>query len=71
MESDFGICSYIHESDQKVPCVLKQMYSDFIVQEVAGIVYFQKLPFPKYFVILPSSSCVAILSEQQNCIGKG
>ena len=41
MESDFGITEYIGldgstESLQPIQCILKELYSDFIVQEILG-----------------------------------
>ncbi|VDO61835.1 unnamed protein product [Haemonchus placei] len=37
MEQDFGLSNYIGERKVSVPCVLKELYSDFIVQEVLGM----------------------------------
>nr|CDJ85894.1 Pseudouridine synthase domain containing protein [Haemonchus contortus] len=34
MEQDFGLSNYIGDRKVSVPCVLKELYSDFIVQEV-------------------------------------
>ncbi|PIO72099.1 hypothetical protein TELCIR_05982 [Teladorsagia circumcincta] len=34
MEQDFGITNYLGDRKVSVPCVLKELYSDFIVQEV-------------------------------------
>ncbi|KAK6040822.1 hypothetical protein COOONC_21675 [Cooperia oncophora] len=34
MERDFGITNYLGDREISVPCVLKELYSDFIVQEV-------------------------------------
>ncbi|KAK6009035.1 hypothetical protein OSTOST_26067, partial [Ostertagia ostertagi] len=34
MEQDFGITNYLGDRKISVPCVLKELYSDFIVQEV-------------------------------------
>ncbi|CAI4231794.1 unnamed protein product [Auanema sp. JU1783] len=34
MESEFGLETYLGDRTLKVPCILKELYSDFIVQEI-------------------------------------
>ncbi|KAK6748481.1 hypothetical protein RB195_001228 [Necator americanus] len=36
MEVDYGISSYLGDRKIRVPCVLKELYSDFIVQEISA-----------------------------------
>lgn len=37
METEFGLTEYASEHTiTPVPCLLKEMYSDFIVQEILG-----------------------------------
>uniref|UniRef100_A0A183G684 TRUD domain-containing protein n=1 Tax=Heligmosomoides polygyrus TaxID=6339 RepID=A0A183G684_HELPZ len=36
METDYGISSYLGNRDVGVSCVMKELYSDFIVQEILG-----------------------------------
>lgn len=39
MEVDFGIEEFLGDRSQKVSCVMKELYSDFVVQEILGIVF--------------------------------